>query len=187
MYIYVSLVGKTFQLQVKNSDTIEKVKSRIQEKEGFPPEQQILIFAGKQLEDVHTLLYYNIRMESTVHLIYSTRSTKIYFACKQLEEGSTLSGYNIQKERIHICYQKLQKSNYQKECTLLVVTDEAYSLHLEENLSWLPICVQRMHIHRVITEKSIYPLQYDNTQNNNGEGFEEDNDEMLRDEKFNNY
>ncbi|KAM9964682.1 hypothetical protein ACTFIW_004456 [Dictyostelium discoideum] len=84
-------------------------------------------------------------------------------------------------------YQKLQKSNYQKECTLLVVTDEAYSLHLEENLSWLPICVQRMHIHRVITEKSIYPLQYDNTQNNNGEGFEEDNDEMLQDEEFNNY
>ncbi|KAI9263211.1 ubiquitin-related domain-containing protein [Phascolomyces articulosus] len=68
-----TLTGKEIEIDIEQKDTISRIKERVEEKEGIPPQQQRLIFGGKQMADEVEAQEYNIVGGSVLHLVLALR------------------------------------------------------------------------------------------------------------------
>lgn len=80
-----TLTGKEIEIDIEPTDKVERIKERVEEKEGIPPQQQRLIYSGKQMNDEKTAADYKIQGGSVLHLVLALRGgSTLHMPCTHL-------------------------------------------------------------------------------------------------------
>ena len=155
------LTGKSFDLEVNQTDTIKIIKDKINTKENIPPEQQGLVFAGKTMEDEKTLYDYSIENESTLHLVLRLNSVRKLTIKTNIDKtlyidfnpSNTIK--NI-KEKIEI-EEKLDSSQFRLFHNDILLNDDQtiqdYNISIDDAIN---LVAQNIIIIRTIDYKDIY-------------------------------